>query len=72
MVIGLIVLFIIVVFLILRHKLKKQKDTSETQLSVLEHPSTFKKPEIEMVTKPKEVVKTDEKLKSISFTKSKE
>ncbi|WP_162919972.1 hypothetical protein [Hanstruepera ponticola] len=55
-----ILLGFIVVIVIVR-KITKNRNTQESQISAFEHPSTFKKPPIEMSTK--------EPIKSISFDK---
>lgn len=53
-----ILLGFIVVIVIIR-KITKTRNTQESQISAFEHPSTFKKPPIEMTTK--------EPIKSISL-----
>ncbi|WP_191860645.1 hypothetical protein [Hanstruepera ponticola] len=55
-----ILLALVVVILIVRI-ITKNRNTQESQISAFEHPSTFKKPPIEMSTK--------EPIKSISFDK---
>ena len=67
------VLFVIVslTILLLIRSIIKNKNKGETKLSILEHPSTFKKPDIEMVTttmnsKQKEIADKIFKLNTIS------
>lgn len=45
------ILIAIVVVILLIRSITKNRNTQESQLGVFEHPSTFKKPKIEMVTK---------------------
>jgi hypothetical protein len=46
------VILILLVVLLLIRAVKKNRNKEESKLSVYEHPSTFKKPDIEMVSKP--------------------
>lgn len=45
-----ILLGLIIVIIVIR-AITKNRNTQESQLGVFEHPSTFKKPKIEMTTK---------------------
>lgn len=53
------ILLVIVVLIIIVRSITKNRNTQESQLGAFEHPSTFKKPPIEMSTK--------EPIKSVSF-----
>jgi hypothetical protein len=56
----LIIILTLLVSLLLIRAAKKNRDKGESNLSVFEHPSTFKKPDIEMVSKTLDKVeKTD-------------
>lgn len=59
------VISILVIGFLLIKMIKKKRDKSESQLSVFEHPSTFKKPDIEMVSKTLGESGSNENLKTI-------
>ncbi|WP_418512134.1 hypothetical protein [Corallibacter sp.] len=60
----LIISFLFVAFLII-NIIKKKKHKGESQLSAFEHPSTFKKPDIEMVSKTVEKSEYNKNIKTI-------
>ncbi|MBK6263408.1 hypothetical protein JKA74_00060 [Marivirga sp. S37H4] len=55
-----------IVFLLIR-AIRKNKNKEESKLSVFEHPSTFKKPDIEMVSKSIGENINDKKIETILF-----
>ncbi|WP_250432947.1 hypothetical protein [Hanstruepera flava] len=56
------ILLAIVVLIVIVRSITKNRNTQESKISAFEHPSTFKKPPIEMSTK--------EPIKTISFDKN--